>query len=306
MIPKIVSTPIKWVSKKAIRGWLLRFPSGKTQATVACVFCPEMCRFSCPTAVVSGNDAVTPCNKVGLLYKETRWPGRTAGGGELWTLYDCTGCGRCTEYCVHGQPVADLLFSARAKHGWGAATAVAKRLKDADDRFGDLADELGDAAAATRRLEVAVSERLTCREPKALFFARSREHTLEWEFEREMERSPSAWLSAQHPGKRWLVVESPWLSRRLGRAADVERWHGAANGIEWVFPFQRGRDVIDSGGEGAYRELFADQARAMAQEIWERDRHRADAVFCWSERAARHFREALPAGVPVVYFGEWA
>jgi hypothetical protein len=75
--------------------------------------CPEMCRFACPTAVVSANDAVTPCNKMSLLHKEKRWPGRAGGGGPLWALYDCTGCGRCSTHCVYDMPVADQLFAAR-------------------------------------------------------------------------------------------------------------------------------------------------------------------------------------------------
>jgi hypothetical protein len=122
----------------------------------------------------------------------------------------------------------------------------------------------------------------------------------------EWDRSPAAWLSARHPGRKWLVVESPWLSRRLDQAEKVALWHQNATGVEWVFPHQAGRDAIDSGGEGAYRELFPEQALTMAREIWERDRHRADAVFCWSARAAEHFRQALGSGIPVIYFGEWA
>src|SRR4051812_5534741 len=117
-IPKIVSTPLKWASKRLIHSTLLRFPGGDPQSSVACVYCPEMCRFSCPTAVVSGNDAVTPCNKMGLLYKEEKWPGKLSSEGPLWPIYDCTGCGRCTEYCVYEMPVQERLFEARKKWKW--------------------------------------------------------------------------------------------------------------------------------------------------------------------------------------------
>ncbi|MGZ3709234.1 MAG: hypothetical protein ACXWPM_10880, partial [Bdellovibrionota bacterium] len=94
-IPKIVSTPLKWASKQVLNRTLLRFPGGDSHDPIACVYCPEMCRFSCPTAVVSGNDAVTPCNKMGLVYKEKKWPGQASQGAPLWPIYDCTGCGRC-------------------------------------------------------------------------------------------------------------------------------------------------------------------------------------------------------------------
>src|SRR5262249_47981854 len=125
--------PLKWVSKQFINRTLLRFPGGDEHSPIACTFCPEMCRFSCPSAVVSGNDAVTPCNKNSLLYKEEKWPGRASAGGPLWTIYDCTGCGRCTEFCVYEMPVADQLFAARAAHPWEPARRAAALLTDAED-----------------------------------------------------------------------------------------------------------------------------------------------------------------------------
>ena len=157
-IPKIVSTPLKWVSKELLHRTLLRFPGGDAHDPIVCVYCPEMCRFSCPTAVVSGSDAVTPCNKMSLLHKEERWPGKAAGGGPLWPLYDCTGCGRCSEYCVYGMPVAETLFEARKQFAWEPAMRAASQgLTDAEDPVGDLADELGDGENAKRRLEAFVA-----------------------------------------------------------------------------------------------------------------------------------------------------
>jgi ferredoxin len=296
-IPRIVSTPIKWASKRLIKRLVLSFPASEP-LTVACVYCPEMCRFSCPTAVASGNDAVTPCNKMGLLYKEAKWPGRASAGGELWPVYDCTGCGRCTEFCVYQQPVAETLFRARAANAWSPAREAARALTDAEDAAGDLADELGDAAAAGRRK---AAFRGLPEEPKAAHFL-GRE--LSWEA-----RLAGAPLGLRGlAGRRWLVHESPWLSRRMGRAPAALAWveQARAAGAQLVLPFHHGRDCIDCGGEGAYARMFPEQARVMALEIWERDRHRADGVLCFSRRCAEHFRGAGVDAVSVPELAELA
>jgi ferredoxin len=287
-IPRIVLTPIKWVSKRAIGKLVLSFPASEPR-TVACVYCPEMCRFACPTAVVSGNDAVTPCNKMGLLYKEQKWPGRASGGGELWPIYDCTGCGRCTEYCVYQQPVAETLLAARAERAWGPAREAAARLTEAEDPWGDLAAELGDVRAAEAR---AGARQVPVTEPKA---AHHLGRPLAWE--EELVSGPAGVGPLRD--RRWLVHESPWLSRRMGRAEQVRGWveRARAKGARLELPHHHGRDCIDCGGEGAYARLFPEQARAMAREIWERDRHRADGVLCFSERCRGHF-EGI--GVPAL------
>jgi len=304
-IPKIVSTPLKWASKELLHRTLLRFPGGKTQDPIACTYCPEMCRFSCPTAVVSSNDAVTPCNKMGLLHREERWPGKAAEGGPLWPIYDCTGCGRCTEYCVYEMPVQETLFAARAKHRWDRAEQAAAALTDAADPVGDLAEELGDAPAAARRMrDYLIRQGGPClvTEPRSLVFLQrmGQEATLDWEglFTRE----PAAGLLEALGMKRWLVHESVWLNRHLERFADVRAWGDrlSAAGARLIWPFGHGRDCIDCGGEGAYPLLFGDQAQVMAKEFWERDRHHADGILCFSERCARHLRSALGSSVPVV------
>ena len=158
-IRKIVSTPIKWAFKTVLHKTLLRFPGGDQHSPIACVYCPELCRFSCPTAVVSANDAVTPCNKMGLTYKAEKWPDQTLRHQPLWPIYDCTGCGRCTEYCLYEMPVMDQLFAARKKWKWDAAESASAQITDASDPVGDLADELGDAATAQRRLKVYLADR---------------------------------------------------------------------------------------------------------------------------------------------------
>ena len=272
-IPKIVLTPLKWVSKKLIHKTLLRFPGGDPHDAIACTYCPEMCRFSCPTAVVSGSDAVTPCNKMSLLHKEERWPGKAAAGGPLWPVYDCTGCGRCTNYCVYGMPVADQLFSARTRFGWDVAKKAAQGLSDADDPVGDLADELGDAASATRRMGTflkaqAVGSKqgapLRVTEARTAFFLRQKGQNVELSWDAWMTATVSnepQILSRLHEkldGRNWLLHESSWLNRRLEGHERVGAWVTRLrdSGVSIELPYHHGRDCIDCGGEGSYSRLF--------------------------------------------------
>ena len=108
------------------------------------------------------------------------------------------------------------------------------------------------------------------------------------------EKSLRTWRERMS-GRTWLVHESSWLSRRLGSHAQVALWveQARAAGITLTLPFHHGKDCIDCGGEGAYPRLFAEQAAQMARDIWERDRHRAQGVLCFSQRCASHLRAAL-------------
>lgn len=295
--------------KKLVHTTLLRFPGGNAHDPIACTYCPEMCRFSCPTAVVSGNDAVTPCNKMGLLHKEERWPGRAAAGGPLWPIYDCTGCGRCTDYCVYEMPVAETLFAARVRYDWEPARRAAASLADREDPVGDLAEELGDENTAVRRLKAFVDAGsgacLVAEEPRSVHFLVSRGYSasLTWQHALELDGPKDVeWARAKLAGRTWLVHESVWLNRRLERAAVVANWveRIRAERVELVLPFHHGKDCIDSGGEGAYPRLFASQARQMAKDIWERDLHRAQGILCFSKRAAEHLRTALGKEVTVI------
>ena len=304
-IQKIVSTPLKWASKHVLKRTLLRFPGGDSHDPIACTYCPELCRFACPTAVVSANDAVTPCNKMSLLHKEKRWPGRAADGGELWPLYDCTGCGRCTEFCVYEMPVMEQLFEARKVFAWEPAKKAALALTDQMDEVGDLADELGDTVNAERRLKKYSLKfapgRCEISEPRSLYYARKHGVEATFSSEKFMKESPSAALQKHFSGKRWLVHESNWYNRHLDQASEMRSWIEKAKsvGIQLVTPFANGSECIDCGGEGAYSRLFPEQARQIAVDFWERDQHRVDGILCLSNRCAEHFRKHLGNDVPI-------
>lgn len=269
-------TPAKWASKKVIHHLLLSFPGGETSPTVACVYCPEMCRFSCPTAVITGNDAVTPCNKMSQLYAHDHWNGGKSAEGSLlgesaslWPIYDCTGCGRCTEYCVHQVPVGERLLEARGRYSFAPALVAAQQLDASEDPVGDLAWELGAQDLARERWDTWVNSLQShpdsdalctqnwMREPKSVHFVRARVESqlasgesplqgdvlleVPWSAELALlnlrARGREAWQGgALGRYERWRVWDSPWASRHLGAVQVMEQWLtlGSVAGKQWV------------------------------------------------------------------------
>ncbi len=310
LIQKIVLTPIKWVSKKVLHQTLFRFPGGDPQSPVACVYCPEMCRFSCPSAVVSANDAVTPCNKMSFLYKEIKWPSQSSAavsGGAMWPIYDCTGCGRCSEYCLYDMPVFERLFEARKKLKWDVALEVAAKLTDEEDPVGDLADELGDEFNAKRRMNQFIRKHtfpagLESIEPKSFFFLKQNGFfkNIKWNIKLSFKDQPALFQMLDQ--KKWLLHESVWMSRHLDQCNDLQEILNAleAAGIHIVRPFAQGHDCIDCGGEGIYSGLFPSQAKQMARDIWEQDQNRVDGILCVSQRCAKHLKASVGTQVPVM------
>jgi len=296
LIPRVVSIPIKWACKKIINKLLLSFPGGVSDTPLACTYCPEMCRFSCPVANATGNDVLTPSNKMALLYKTKKWP--KDRNQELWPIYACTGCGRCTEYCKYRVRVADHLFFARHEYRWTQSNATLSQLNgDVDE---DLFFELG--SCKEKKKEV-----LKVDEPKHLYFLKqNRDEVKQLCWEELLQRPVSDSCFDSLKGKTWLIHESVWFSRRLENSAAVKNWvdEAKSKGIELVYPFEHGQDCVDCGGEGAFNLLFERDANTMARKIWERDCHRVNGILCFSKRCARHFNKSLEGKVPIVWIGD--
>src|SRR5262249_15539366 len=104
-----------WAFKKK----LLAFSGRFRWEPEACFYCPEMCRFSCAVAEVTKHNAFTPRGKMSLLHLAERgYPAEAVAGSaeeRLSILEQCTGCGRCTEYCVYEVDVPGRLREARAE-----------------------------------------------------------------------------------------------------------------------------------------------------------------------------------------------
>jgi Fe-S oxidoreductase len=116
LIQSISSTLRTWVFKKK----LLKFSDRYRWETQACFYCPEMCRFSCPTSETLKTNAVTPRGKMSLLHLAEKGYSeeQVAGSAEAreWYLEQCTGCGRCTEYCLYENDVGTHLRNERSSY----------------------------------------------------------------------------------------------------------------------------------------------------------------------------------------------
>ncbi len=79
-----------------------------------CTYCPKMCRHVCPVSNALGNESLIPQAKMEILNMLRR----RAVPWELdyvLPLYGCTGCGLCTEFCLHEVDVSAALMAGRAE-----------------------------------------------------------------------------------------------------------------------------------------------------------------------------------------------
>ena len=101
-----------------------------------CAYCPKMCRFSCPVAEADAREALTPWAKMSAPFLALK------GGVPLATAFEtswgCTGCGHCTDYCLHGNPVPLALAATRAAGiAAGIASPVTNRIVDSFKKGGN-------------------------------------------------------------------------------------------------------------------------------------------------------------------------
>ncbi len=77
-----------------------------------CTYCPSLCLHTCPVSTVEARQTVSPWGKMSLARYATKGQvDRTHALVE--TLYKCTGCGACTEWCRHDVDVSGVLRAAR-------------------------------------------------------------------------------------------------------------------------------------------------------------------------------------------------
>lgn len=145
------------------------------EAVERCYTCPKMCRFSCPVAEESSNEALTPGSKMSLvaltvpdaprgpslppaleaLARKARQlvdPGarRALDADTAEAFWGCTGCLRCRTWCEHENDVPTALYEGRAHAARaGLSPAAATLVTDLFQRQGHAADpSLPEALAA--------------------------------------------------------------------------------------------------------------------------------------------------------------
>jgi Fe-S oxidoreductase len=97
-----------------LAGHLLELEDAERRALRYCTYCPKMCRFACPVAHGEARETVTPWGLMRLLNLVDQ--GVVASDGAvLEALEHCVSCGRCTTFCVHENPVAEVLAKGRSQ-----------------------------------------------------------------------------------------------------------------------------------------------------------------------------------------------
>lgn len=88
-------------------------PDVQTQLSY-CTFCPKLCRHTCPVSNAAATETLTPRDKMATmrLLRRDEVP-RTVV--ETEPLYGCTGCGACTDFCLHKVEPGVTLFRGRAE-----------------------------------------------------------------------------------------------------------------------------------------------------------------------------------------------
>jgi dimethylglycine catabolism B len=86
---------------------------GARKKLETCVYCPKLCRSSCPVSNAEPKETLTPWGKMSMAYFVARGDVEAAPSfaAPAWA---CTGCGACQQTCDHKNDVATTLFTARA------------------------------------------------------------------------------------------------------------------------------------------------------------------------------------------------
>jgi Fe-S oxidoreductase len=78
-----------------------------------CTYCPKLCRHTCPVSDAAASEALTPRDKMATMRMLAR--GEVPRTVEQTTpLYGCTGCGACTDFCLHKVEPGTALMRGRA------------------------------------------------------------------------------------------------------------------------------------------------------------------------------------------------
>lgn len=87
------------------------------QAIELCTFCPRLCSDRCPVSLAEARETVTPQAKMawlGLLRQKTADAAAPPVLPSTLPVYACTGCGACTQACLHGVEPGVHLLAGRA------------------------------------------------------------------------------------------------------------------------------------------------------------------------------------------------
>jgi Fe-S oxidoreductase len=89
-------------------------PPDRETSLTYCTYCPKLCRHTCPVSNATAKETLTPRDKMATMRLISVGDApRTVEQSE--PLYGCTGCGACTDFCLHKVEPAQILFRGRAE-----------------------------------------------------------------------------------------------------------------------------------------------------------------------------------------------
>src|SRR5215813_12102356 len=115
-------------------------------STTLCTFCPNLCRHTCPVSNAEPRETIIPRAKMATLGR-LRARELEATAESVAPLYACTGCGACTEVCLHKVEPARALQVGRADPAARRRDSVPAALADLPARV----RAHGEQAARTMR-----------------------------------------------------------------------------------------------------------------------------------------------------------
>jgi Fe-S oxidoreductase len=77
-----------------------------------CTFCPKLCRHTCPVSNAESRETLTPRDKMATM-RALRRDEAPRSVEQTEPLYGCTGCGACTDFCLHKVEPGLALFRGR-------------------------------------------------------------------------------------------------------------------------------------------------------------------------------------------------
>jgi Fe-S oxidoreductase len=103
-----------------------------------CVYCPKLCRASCPVSNAEPRETLTPWGKISTAYfvANESVPLDNAFAAPAWA---CTGCGACRDSCDHRNDVTGTLLDARDAMVHANANVVPAAARRVIDAFADHA-----------------------------------------------------------------------------------------------------------------------------------------------------------------------
>jgi Fe-S oxidoreductase len=242
---------------------------GRRGALEKCVFCPKLCRSACPVSNAEPRETITPWGKMSLAWMTAHGdvPLDASHAKPAWA---CTGCMACRESCDHRNPVADVLYDARAalvRAGGGVAPEGAKR---AIARFDDhdaktraavrgLAG-VGVGVDVGVRVDVGVGVGVDSRAPDALLIGCGYVRRAPGEA-----RDAIAAASALLGGPVSLVERCCGLPLRM--AGDRDAFAARARALAAELAAKRRVVVVDAGCAMALRKHYPDAGAALPSQL---------------------------------------